>query len=241
MTVPERLLGAASPVGTLLRLDELQLNFSPAEVVGPEWHFDTWRYPLGWEAPGPPERCGPWETACELVRDYEFSSPDLVRAVYDERECLDGRNMLLEARFYGMRFYLGVRVTEIIDYELPDRRVWGWAYSTLQGHLERGKMRYEVVKHSNTGLVEFIANGYSQRAPDLGPVIKLGWLLFGRHMQLRFYRQSGRRLQALVRDRLAGEDLPPRRQFGNIVLAPSGVRPTAVDRLVVRVHHPGRT
>ena len=98
-----------------VRLDELQLNFSPAEVVGPEWHFDTWRYPLGWEAPGPPERCGPWETACELVRDYEFSSPDLVRAVYDERECLDGRNMLLEARFYGMRFYLGVRVTEIID------------------------------------------------------------------------------------------------------------------------------
>jgi hypothetical protein len=48
--------------------------------------------------------------------------------------------MLLKARFHGMHFYCGVRVTEVVDKtRKKDDRLWGWAYETLQGHLEHGR------------------------------------------------------------------------------------------------------
>ena len=59
-------------------------------------------------------------------------------------------------------------------------------YETLEHHLERGKVTYEVIKHQDSRLVEFVASD-SQRSPALGPILRLGWLLFGRHTQLRFY------------------------------------------------------
>lgn len=58
--------------------------------------------------------------------------------------------MLLEGRFFGLRFYLGVRITGVIDEERDAGdgpvRVWGWWYQTLQGHLEQGRLSYEVCR-----------------------------------------------------------------------------------------------
>jgi hypothetical protein len=52
--------------------------------------------------------------------------------------------MLLEARFFGLRFYVGVRVTGVIDEERATgdgpAQVWGWCYQTLEGHLEQGRL-----------------------------------------------------------------------------------------------------
>lgn len=105
----------------------------------------------------------------------------------------------------GLRFLMDVRVTEVIDTDRDDgaQRVWGWSYDTLQGHLERGRMTYEVVKHLPTGQVEFILRGRSQRA-DLGAVLRLGWAMFGRAMQLRFFRRCGQQLAGLVARAAAG-------------------------------------
>ncbi|MGI8312036.1 DUF1990 family protein [Saccharopolyspora hattusasensis] len=214
-----------------------RVNYAVEQVEPTCWNFDTYRHPVAREQPGPPEPGGPWEIACGLVRDYEFSVPQFVRAVYDRREDLLGRNMLLDGRFHGLHFHMGVRVTDVTDQTLDDGRVWGWAYETLEGHLERGKMHYEVVKKMCTGEVEFVITGYSQRDPALGPVLKLGWRLFGRRTQLRFYRACGARLRSLVHARLAGASEPPAAREGDIVLAPSDVRPSAWDRLAVR-HHP---
>lgn len=85
---------------------------------------------------------------------------------------------------------MGVRITDVVDTERAAgaERVWGWSYDTLQGHLERGRMTYEVVKHRNTGRVEFVLYGRSQPA-ELGRVLRLGWTAFGRRTQLRFYRR----------------------------------------------------
>jgi len=58
-------------------------------------------------AAGPPVAGGPWEVACLLVRHYEFAEPRIVRAVYRGHDELLGRDMLLEDRFAGLRFYLG--------------------------------------------------------------------------------------------------------------------------------------
>ncbi len=40
--------------------------------------------------------------------------------------------MLLEGRFFLLRFYMGVRITVLVDETRYGRhKVWGWAYETL--------------------------------------------------------------------------------------------------------------
>ncbi|GAA4866668.1 DUF1990 family protein [Saccharopolyspora cebuensis] len=232
------LLGG-DPGATLRELRGRRVNFHPEEVEPRRWHLDEHRCFLARERPGPPVRGGAWEVACGLVRDYEFSDPGLVRACYDRRADLLGRDMLLEGRFHGLRFTMGVRVTDVLERTgSSGRHGWGWAYETLEGHLERGRMSYEVVKDVGSGSVEFVITGCSQRTPALGPVLRFGWLLFGRHTQLRFYRRCGPRLRALVRARLAGAVLPPPLRRGDLVLAPSEARFGFRDRAALRNHHP---
>lgn len=233
-------------VGTLAALKHREVNYSTDEVTGPAWNFDSHRTPLPAERPGAPEAGGVWEKACQLVRDYEFSAPELVRAAYDPAEPLLGRDMLLEGRFSALRLYLGVRITSVVDEtRTPDRRVWGWGYQTLRGHLERGRISYEVIKHQNTGDVEFVINAYSQSAPTLGPVMRLGWSLFGRQRQLGFYQRCGQRM-----NRFAGSaQLPsgsrtpsaarPSGHEPNLVIAPSDARPHLSDRFALRRSEPG--
>jgi len=57
------------------------------------------------------------------VSEYEFADARIVRAVYRGGDDLLGRDMLLEGRFCGLRFYLGVRVTGMID-ETRDTAGW---------------------------------------------------------------------------------------------------------------------
>lgn len=198
-------------LGTLRALRGADLNYpqappGSAPVTG--WHFDSHVQRLPSEPPGAPAADGPWERACRLVRDYEFADPRILRGLYDVREPLAGRDMLLDARFYGLRFDLGVRVTSVTDTTRGSgesaRRVWGWGYQTLEGHLEEGELVYEVVKHLATGDVDFVITGHSRRAPIGNPLIRFGFLLFGRFTQRRFYRRSGRRLRRLVLDELRG-------------------------------------
>ena len=82
---------------------------------GGGWHDDDHRQQLPAETPGPPLAGGSWETARELVEAYAFTDPAMVRAVFDRDAPLDGRNMLLELRFAGLRIYVGVRVAAVRD------------------------------------------------------------------------------------------------------------------------------
>lgn len=240
----DRLLGNIDYAAALEDLRDRPVNYDPAEVRPPQWRFDVHRHPIARERPGPPEPGGAWELACALVRDYEFTPPELIRAVYHRRDPLLGRDMLLEGRFYGLRFYLGVRITEITDEVRPGERLWGWSYQSLKRHFERGKVNYTVVKHLDTGQVEFVAYCHSQLAPTLGPIMRLGWVLFGRRTQLRFYRRCGEQLQRLVQATLAGDRDAPARQepleINDLVLVPTGAEPHPLDRLTIRRHDPAR-
>ena len=180
---------------------------------------------IGLEPPGAPVPGGPWETACQLVRQYEFAQPPILRAVYRGTDELAGRYMLLEGRFFGLRFYLGVRITRVTD-ETRDgysgERVWGWSYQTLQGHLEQGRLSYEVIKNLASGQVTFRVLGYSRRAPIPNPLIRIGFVLFGRWTQRRFYRAIQARLGRLVEVAQHREPLPePEARPDGIVIAPS--------------------
>lgn len=178
------------------------------------------------------------------MSQYEFADARILRAVYRGGDELIGRNMLLEGRFFGLRFYLGVRITGVID-ETRDTRggqeqVWGWCYQTLQGHLEQGRLSYEVIKNLGTGQVAFRVAGYSRQAPITNPVIRLGFRLFGRWVQRRFYRNIQRRMYHLVQAPRRGLPLPaPRVRADGIVLAPSGVRRHSLERLAPGWLHPG--
>jgi hypothetical protein len=125
-----------------------------------------------------------------------------VRAVFRRDDPLDGRDMLLEVRFWGFRFRFGVRVSGVIDEfrqsEGRDARVWGWSYATLQGHLETGQMDYEIWKWLDSGDVEFRIHVVSRSSRTGNPVVRLGFRLFGRREQVRFAQRACERMACLV-------------------------------------------
>jgi uncharacterized protein (UPF0548 family) len=202
----ERTLGDARARRALDELHDKPLNFdrSARESWTPAqgWRVDDYCQPLPAEPPGPPQPGGSWERARELLRDYEFADPRIVRAVYHPDRPLEGRDMLLEVRFWGLRFRFGVRVSGVIDetrrVEGREVRVWGWSYATLQGHLETGQMDYEVWKRLDSGAVEFRIHVVSRASRIGNPVIRLGFRLFGRREQVRFAKRACERMACLV-------------------------------------------
>lgn len=234
--------GRLDAVGAWTGLASSPVNYSTDEVHGPEWHIDTYRVPLPAEGAGAPEAAGSWAHACRLVRDYEFSPPEIIRALYEPDTPLLGRNMLLEARFHGLHFYCGVRVTEVVDRSLDGaERAWGFAYETLEGHLERGKVTYEVVKQQETGAVHFVISCHSRAEPNLDRITLLGWRLFGRRTQVRFYHRCGERLQHFVTAALRGEAprLGQRSRIAHLVCAPSDAKARLSDALAIHRVAPG--
>jgi uncharacterized protein (UPF0548 family) len=197
-------LGDPASRRVLDELHEKSLNFDPGDgrFGAAGWLSDDYCQPLPPEEPGPPVPGGSWEVAQRLMRDYQFADPSIVRAVYHADRPLDERDMLLEARFCGLRFRFGVRVGGVRD-ETRDVggrkvRVWGWNYRTLQGHLEMGQMDYEVWKWLDTGDVEFHTCRFSRRAEVGNPVVRLGLRIFGRRQQVRFARRACERMARLT-------------------------------------------
>ncbi|MGE3140569.1 MAG: DUF1990 family protein [Thermoleophilia bacterium] len=194
---------------TMRALDSLRArspNYTPEDLAKLDravgWRVDDHRVELPAEEPGPPTDHGSWAAAVEIARRYEFADPRLIQAVYYTGGPLDGRDMLLEGRFLGMRFMLGVRVVASVDEtgSLDDRpaRLWGWSYGTLEGHLETGRMDYLVVKFLDTGEVEFRIHAVSHVSHIPNPFVRAGFRIFGRHLQRRFARTATARMKLLV-------------------------------------------
>ena len=241
-----QLFGSVDEAVALDQLRHRQVNYDPSRApqdgrADGHWHVDSDDVDIGRELPGPPAPGGAWETGCALVREYEFADPRILRAVYRRGSGLAGRDMLLEGRFFGLRFYLGVRVTGLIDETRQAERAWGWSYQTLQGHLEQGRLRYEMIKNTDTGRVLFRVSGYSRMAPIASPVVRWGFRLFGRWTQQRFYLAIQRRMRELVQAAQRGRPLPsPAVRADGLVLAPSGTAPHRLERLARSWLHPGR-
>ena len=180
-------------------------NFDPAEAAAAParlgWRRDERWQGLPSEAPGEPVPGGPFEVARGLVRDYAFSPPQMVRATFDPAEPLEGRPMLLELRYAGLRLRAGVRVARVID-EVADgpegqERVWGWAYRTLRGHLEAGERAFEVRKGLATGEVRFRTHAVS-RVASRNPLWRLVFRALGRRRQAAWARRVCERMAALT-------------------------------------------
>ena len=190
-----------------------ELNFEPQPIehYTPErgWHTDALSQQLPGESPGPPEPGGPWEIARRLMTDYRMADPAIVRATWDAASPLLGREMRLELRLYRLlSVHAGVRVTHVWDEDRHDARVFGYEYATLRGHVEQGRMDYEVYKWHD-GSVEFRLHAHSRASNEGAPWVRLGFRLFGRREQVRFYLRCGERMARLTASELGLPEAPP--------------------------------
>ena len=197
----------------LAELSRRGLNYDPARVGpnpgGAGWHVDEMVEPLPHEASGPPVEGGSWQLARGLMNDYQVADPRMVRAAYRPDSELSGRDMLLQIRFLGLRFHVGVRLGRPYDETRTvggrQARVAGWDYKTLEGHFEQGQLNYEVWKWLDTGTVEFRLYAVS-RVAESGPwLLRLGYRLVGRSRQVDFYRRACRRVRRMTESRLEAE------------------------------------
>ncbi|HWH43330.1 MAG TPA: DUF1990 family protein [Thermoleophilaceae bacterium] len=193
----------------LERLRTAKVNFDPSTLsAGAGWQYDERLQELPDEAPGRPAANGSWAVARRLMRGYEFADPSIVRAFYDREAPLEGRDMLLQVRFHVLRFRVGCRVASVYEHDEEvdgrDATIWGWSYRTLEGHFEQGEMHWQVLKWPS-GEVAFRIRAWSRRANDPNPLIRLGFRLFGRREQLRFYHSTCERMERLTREALRAE------------------------------------
>jgi uncharacterized protein (UPF0548 family) len=204
---PEAQLGSLAGRSINYDADAVDLDHPPDG-----WKLDVRRQALPSEPPGEPVPGGPWEIAVRLIRGYEFADPSIVRARYDVDAPLLGRDMLLQLRALGLvSVYVGVRVARVWD-DHQDRdgrraRVFGWAYRTLEGHVEEGEMAWEVLKWLDTGEVEYHARAVSRTAPISNPLIWLGFHLLKRYERRAYLNSTDRRMRQLT-ERALREDSP---------------------------------
>ena len=217
----------------LERIRDLTPNFDPSglsSVKRDAWHVDDYCRTLPPEPPGEPIPSGSFGSAKRLLRDYAFADPRRIRAYYWADAPLEGRDMLLEIRYLTLRVRVGVRIGVVFDEirEIGDRsaRIWGWAYQTLEGHLERGQMDYQVWKWLDTGEVEYRIHAVAQVALTHRPILNLGFRLVGRRKQVRFARRCAERMEHLVEWGLDGrnEEPEPRPATGILVSPTSAPR-----------------
>jgi uncharacterized protein (UPF0548 family) len=199
-----------------LRGGDLNFELLPLECYTPErgWHADALRQPLPREPPGDPVPGGPWEIARRLVAEYRMADPALVRATWDPQAPLLGRDMLLELRWHRiLSIHAGVRVTAVWDDEriVAGRaaQVFGFEYATLPGHVEVGRMDYQVLKWLDDGAVEFRLDAHSRASEDGPAWIRLGFRLVGRRQQVRFYLRCCARIARLTARELGLPGAPP--------------------------------
>ena len=130
-------------------------------------------------------------------------------ATWDHDAPLLGRDMLLKLRLYRvLSVYAGVRVTRVWDETRDGERVFGFEYGTLTGHVERGRMDYEV-RERGDGAVDFLIHAHSRPSGEGLPWVRLGFWLFGRREQMRFYARCCERVARLSARELGLPEAPP--------------------------------
>ena len=205
--MPERWEQFNDRLGTLEKLNfnlDLEHRHGYSEING--WRIDQHEVDLPSETPGEPVQNGSFRAAKSITALYQFPPPDLITGIFRPDGPLEGRVMLLEARFLWFWFFFGVRITQVTDgiFETQTGREqrWGYSYATLEGHFERGQITFTVAKNLETGGVSFRITSFSQRGRIRNLFYRLGFWLFGRTLQERFVRESLSRMQSLVQEKM---------------------------------------
>ena len=201
-------LGNGQKTNELAELQQRGFNYE-VESYSPDdpfWRHDSYVTTVGRESPGPPEDGGLFMTAKEIVTEYRFPDPRRVTGRFDPDAPLEGRNMLLTAKFSGVSVQFAVRVVDVIDQEIQrdedTHREWGYAYRTLDGHWEVGQMTFLLRKNLTSGEVLFLINAYSHTGRIPNPFYRFGFWLMGRKVQTNFAKQCLKRLVKMTHDEI---------------------------------------
>lgn len=181
-----------------------------SEVDG--WNIDEYWEELPSEPPGSPQPNGSWETAKEVLYNYEFPDPQILTGIYLPGSPLEGRVMLLRARFLWLRFTFGVRISRVINElrveEGEPVQAWGYSYRTLEGHWEMGEITFEILKYLNNGRVRFHIYSYSKPGHIPNIFYRIGFRIFGRSLQQKFALTALKRTHRFVEERM----VPPKQR-----------------------------
>jgi Domain of unknown function (DUF1990) len=224
-------------LGTLEKLNfnlDLEHRHEYSEING--WRIDQHEVDLPSEAPGEPMVNGSFQAAKSIAGLYQFPPPDLITGIFRPDGPLEGRVMLLEARFLWFWFLFGVRITQVTDgiFETNTGREqrWGYSYATLEGHFERGQITFTVAKNLENGTVSFRITSFSQRGLIRNLFYRFGFWLFGRTLQERFVRESLSRMQLLVQEQLVtGQVQTPSPAVPNAHIPVVNEKPKNISRL----------
>ena len=246
----DRLAREPDVPAALADLAQRPINFELADLARADpaegWSVTDVCQELEPEAPGPPLTDGSFEIARRLMRGYEFADPSIVRAYYDPAAPLLGRDMLLKLQAFGLvHLFAGVRVSAVYDEqrELDGREahVWGWAYRTLEGHVEMGEMHWQVWKWPDTGAVQFRVHSVSRGAPIANPVVRIGFgLVKGRERQafLESTRERMRTFVKLALERDGDATAPVRDAAEQLTAHSAGGEGEAHERLAGQLRKP---
>jgi len=187
----------------LEQLDALAVSFDEEareqmRARDERWHPVRSEAVIAREPPGPPLPSGPFERACELVRQYRFSDPSIVSATFDPARPLLGRRMLLQIRVLGLRYLCGTRVGEVRDERTEHESVFGFRYDTLEGHIERGEEWFLVRKDHATGAIRFSIASRWQRGELASAWTRAGFTLLAGRYRAVWLRRAHARMRAML-------------------------------------------
>lgn len=161
------------------------------------------------ESPGAPTPGGKFERGIQLLVDYEFSDPRIVKAHFDRARPLEGRRMLLELSVLGLRYLVGTVVAEVHR----DEDSFGFRYDTLEGHIECGAEWFFLMKDRETGDIRFQIEAAWREGQFPNVWSRAGFAVLGRRYQRAWHRLAHLRLRHLLR----ATDLPPLPEADRIV------------------------
>lgn len=179
----------------------------PESQAGTNWHRYYSESEVGAEKPGPPAKGGAFEVAWEATRKYLFSDPGIVVGHFNPKDPLEGRNMLLEIKIFGLHYLCGVRVGAVRRVTNKKETVYGFRYDTLEGHMEVGSEWFLLTKNHQTGKVIFRIS--ASWRPGIFPNwwSRVGFNIFSRRYQLAWHRLAYLRLREIVGYR--GKNIAP--------------------------------
>ena len=136
-----------------------------------------------------------FEVACDALRSWRPLKLGWVELYPPNPTMREGTVVALLARHFGLWSLNACRIVEIIAEQSEVRR-FGFAYGTLEGHVERGEERFVVELDPATDTVWYHIRAVSQ------PRALLARLAFpvARALQAKFRAGSGRAMGAAVEE-----------------------------------------
>ena len=200
------------------------------------WHLDHYDADLPPEPPGPPlpdtDARASFAVARDLIRNYAFPDPKLVTGIFSPDEPVEGRPMLLRARFLAFTFWFGVRVGRVLEgaVEVEGDRVHVATATTTppsRATLSAVRSRSRCKRTRRTGAVSFVIDAFSK--PDHGSVtrsIGLASSYLVGSLQVQFSESACERMQRFVQPGARGA----RRRATTLPLTATPSRPKPVSK-----------